>query len=861
MGTSPGRSSAELKAMLDLQAKEFALLDAESKQLTGIFNINQRNFNMQQQAYALAQQENIAREHFLALVREGADEADDRYVTAKATYEQSKLENKEADIKLAKQKKSNELAKHYYETVTKTFSLQAGWIKALNESDKIIRQTILNLGLSGKKAEAMRSSFEDSAIAVNRMGGSLVDIQQVMQGYAEETGRARVLTSKMVTDIIEIGRGTGLGVEAATKLGAQFELMGFDAANTNKTIQGFVDSTERMGINTTKVFKAVNDNFKRLQTYSFQGGVKGMLAMSQYAAKMNIDMNQALNAADVAKSLEGAIGLAAQLQVMGGEFAKADPFQLLFLSRNDPAKFTEKINDMTKGIVSFRKMADGTFEKFISPADRDRMAAVEKSLGMQTGELTQQALRMVDIQKMRQNMLTSSLSAKDKETISSAAIYNKETGQFQVQIAGVAKNIASLNEEEAKTFLSQKVTLEQRAKDALTFEDALAATLASLKSVLLPMLRGFQVVIDKVMPMFNWFVDLISGNKGFFKVAGIITGAAVLLVSAAKFIQGAAFLLMGKEIFGKGLAGRATGALQPGGLGGELGDGGISKNRGRGALLRGQGQQAAGKGSMMRGAGVGAAAVGIGAGIGIAAAGFSKLAEAMQKLDATQIAALPGTIWAMTGAISAFIIPLALVAGVAKVAWPELLALGAAGLMIGAGIGIAAAGIGFMASGLGELSKNIKGTGNDFIKLGVGIAAIALSLGTMSNPFTLAGIGAFGLVMAGIVGTSMSVAKVANSMANMGVALKGSAADFIAIQNAVESISKANIGKGGMLGELAQLLKSPLKVEFADKKFSFVSDITMNIDGQKFMQKVYNGNTAASIWGDMKAGKAAPPHK
>ena len=69
------------------------------------------------------------------------------------------------------------------------------------------------------------------------------------------------------------------------------------------------------------------------------------------------------------------------------------------------------------------KNSDGAFEKYISPADRDRMAAVEKSLGMQTGELTMQALRMVDIQKMRQNMLTSSLSKDDKEMIEGMAIF------------------------------------------------------------------------------------------------------------------------------------------------------------------------------------------------------------------------------------------------------------------------------------------------------------------------------------------------------------------------------------------------------------------------------------------------------
>ncbi|GAH11169.1 unnamed protein product, partial [marine sediment metagenome] len=117
------------------------------------------------------------------------------------------------------------------------------------------------------------------------------------------------------------------------------------------------------------------------------------------------DMGQMLDSAEKARTLKGAVELAAQLQVMGGEFAKSDPFELLFLSRNDPAAYTQKINEMTQGIVTWKKNADGGFEKFISPADRDRLEAVGKALGMQSGQLIEQSLRMADITKMRRQMV------------------------------------------------------------------------------------------------------------------------------------------------------------------------------------------------------------------------------------------------------------------------------------------------------------------------------------------------------------------------------------------------------------------------------------------------------------------------
>lgn len=74
--------------------------------------------------------------------------------------------------------------------VTSVLKLQnqvaIGMFKTLNEQDKIIRETIRNLGMSGVKAEQMRTSFEGAAMEVAILGGSLKDIQTIQQGFAEE---------------------------------------------------------------------------------------------------------------------------------------------------------------------------------------------------------------------------------------------------------------------------------------------------------------------------------------------------------------------------------------------------------------------------------------------------------------------------------------------------------------------------------------------------------------------------------------------------------------------------------------------------------------------------------------------------
>jgi hypothetical protein len=719
------------------------------------------------------------------------------------------------------------------------------------ESDKAIRTTILNLGLSGQKADLMRKSFESSAMAVAEMGGTLKDIQAVQEGFANETGRARVMTAQMVQDIVEIGRGTGLGVEEATKLGAQFELMGVNANLTKQYVQKIVDTSENMGLSSTKILKAVNDNFKRLNTYSFQGGVQGMMKMSQYAAKMNIDMNEALNAADVAKSLEGAIDLAAQLQIMGGEFAKADPFQLLFLSRNDPEKYTEKINEMTKGVVTLKKNSEGVFEKFISPADRQRLAAVATSLHMNPAEMIQQAERMWDIQKMRQNMLSSSLTKKDQEIISGAAIFNSKTGMFQVQVGETAKNISEITESEAKLYLTQQKTLEDRAKDSLTFQESLEAFVAMAKTTILPMLRGFNSVLQFITPPIKWLITAIKDvlGNGFAKILGGITAAAMLLTTGALAISKAVYTATGSHLL-EGT--RGIGKSSMGGMYDKLSNNPGAMN----AYNVGQTNQIAAKGTanLKTGLGVGAAGLGIGAGIGIAAVGIGQLAKSIKDVDIEKLKVMNTTLII----VGATMIGMGIAATFATA---PVWAFGLAAAGIGIGIGAAAAGIGYMANGFANLVSQSKNVGPAMIEVGAGIAAMNVAMGA-TGIFGFIG-GIFGFIGGALLSKTLStissfaepLGKVGEAFKEINIAMSGSKEDYQAIESAVKAISSMNTSKGSAFAELAQLLKTPLKVEFADKKVNFTSDITMLIDGQKFMQKVLSVAVATNAYVDLLKGK------
>jgi len=706
-----------------------------------------------------------------------------------------------------------------------------GW-KYLQDSDKIIKQTILSLGMSGTKANEMRLSFEQTIGLAGVLGAAMEDLAKIQMGFADETGRARTLSKETLLDIVAIGKGTGLGIENATKLAAQFEFMGVDAKNTVKFVQGVVDTSERMGVNTTKVLKNVTDNFKKLGTFSFKNGTKAFGEMAMMAEKTRVSMKTALDVAEAKRSLEDVIELGANLQVMGGNFAKMDPFQWLYTVRNEPEKLNEEISKMTTGMYTLKKNSEGVFERFISPADVDRLTNVAKSLGISKEEMFEIAQKRLDLQNMDKALAGTGLTKKEKELVEGAAKLNQETGRYEVSLAGRMTDVRDLTKEQAESFVKEQKTLEERAKEAQTFNEVMVNTVNELKGALLPILRVINTVLGAIRPYFDMMGKLAGSGPGSIIAAGTILMGAAL---AWKGIVWGLGNVMKNWAAKKG----AAAALEAGGsnLGGNAGPP-VRDAKGRFAKAQPfkTGARSFGQSAGI-GAAVGLAAVGVGAGIGLAAVGISKLADSMSKLTDKQAETLKSivtTISVMVGIgalAAAVLIGLGAAAGTAAAPLGlfggALSIVGLAVLEIGAGIGLATAGISLLVNAI----SNATSKAADTASLVSAFSSMTIDSDTISS-------------MESIASNSGKFAIIGTSFSKIGAAMSGHAADFIAVKDAIEGISNANLTSGGMLTELANLLKSPLKVEFADKTVRMTNDITLLIDGQKLMHNTYDVNVA-----------------
>lgn len=260
-----------------------------------------------------------------------------------------------------------------------------------------------NIGLSEERSQTLGDSFNNAVRKSLKLGYSIEDLRETFSTFAEESGRARILSDDEAENIAKLARGAGLYASEATKLAEAFDLMGLSSQATIDIINEAIGSSREMGLNAGKVIKVLQTNMKTMQNYSFVRGVKGMTEMAKLAVKMRADVGEMLQMADKFYQPEAAIEAAANLQLLGGDIAAAfgDPFETMYLARNKPEELAERVADMTANMMQFNKKT-GEFEM---PAEaRMQLQAVSKELGLSETSITTMARQASKIKNIKMDV-------------------------------------------------------------------------------------------------------------------------------------------------------------------------------------------------------------------------------------------------------------------------------------------------------------------------------------------------------------------------------------------------------------------------------------------------------------------------
>lgn len=376
--------------------------------------------------------------------------------------------------------------------------------------DKSLRIAGRSMNTLGDNFKGFSKNINTANKVTGMWGVGTADLAKAQQAYSEEIGRSVMLNEEGLIAIGEMAAGTGLGADGAAQMASEMDKFNISVIGSKDIVEETVKLAAKMGVNSEKAIKTLQTNLRLSQRFHFKGGVKGLTTMSNEAARLRIDMEGITGLAEKVFRPEGAVEMAAQLAVMGGEFAKLGDFNtLMYKARNDFGGFAKDIAKATVEFVDFNAETGETVIKGGLAADR--MREISKITGIQVEKLQEMAGQQKRLQQFGSLIPPIITDKEDRDLIASLA--TMKDGEATIRINNDDFKLKNLDDTMLTLYKNEQKTLKKRAEATQTFDDVITNFVATLKTTLLPFVQGLKTGLGKPIQK---LIDTWT-KEGFYK--------------------------------------------------------------------------------------------------------------------------------------------------------------------------------------------------------------------------------------------------------------------------------------------------------------------------------------------------------
>jgi len=267
----------------------------------------------------------------------------------------------------------------------------------------------------------MRRTAAELAVVMGEFGQRTYNAEKILANMAETSevlGRNLEYLStadlKAITDLKDFG--------ISNNTISDFDTLGLSVERVSEEIASIYGKASKHGLNAKAVTKAVADNLKMAQNYTFARGRKAIFEMAEKSTQLKFNLRDAEAFANKVGTLEGAMKTAAQLSVLGGNFAmQGNPMTLLYNALNDVEGLQDQMLAMTKNLVYWDENKQ---QLDMSAFDRQRIRATAEASGIDYGDFMNQAFNQERVRRISREL---------------PAGLDKDTAEY-------IKNIATLDE-------------------------------------------------------------------------------------------------------------------------------------------------------------------------------------------------------------------------------------------------------------------------------------------------------------------------------------------------------------------------------------------------------------------------------
>jgi hypothetical protein len=389
-------------------------------------------------------------------------------------------------------------------------------------------------GTLGQTQKAIAGLRQEAAIAyptIVGLGGDFADVQTIQQGIAEQLKTNVVTLGETVSGLYAGAKAVGISSSEIGGVVEGFQSAGIQTANIKDNMQSTVDIARRVGVNTSAVFKNVEDNLSSINKYGFQNGVDGLAKMSAQAAGLRINMNEIFGFAEKVFNPEGAVEMVSAFQRMGvaaGDLA--DPFRLMYLASEDTEELQNQVVKMTEKFTYFDEKSK---EFKVFPNAKRDLREISNQTGIGYDELVKMSTAGQKLSMISKDFKLPGIDEESKQFIANVATYSKEKGGFTVKVSGEQKLVSQLNTNDLKELKEAQapVSLEDLAKEQLDEATLATKTLQEIKAVLSATSAGSRGAAD-VRELIRG--TIVSGGDAVRQSAGNVRGG---IQGANKFYE------------------------------------------------------------------------------------------------------------------------------------------------------------------------------------------------------------------------------------------------------------------------------------------------------------------------------------
>lgn len=311
---------------------------------------------------------------------------------------------------------------------------------------KITGDFSANAGLIASESENFLGNMPRIMNEVLDVGGTIEQIGEVMDTLSNVTGKNRMFTGKQFKSIIELGLGTGLGVEEGSELIGNFDNLGYSLDQTLELTDYARNKAMRVSQNQTGVLKKVNQLVVSLTGYGISRGLKGMTDLVVKAQRLRVDVLSSVDSfKDAFTDPEIAVEAAATAKLLGGKFAFyfGDPFTLMGKSVLEPEELTADLLEALKD-----KAFKGKNGFQISPADREIIRNFAEAMHQDPDELMNGAIEQAKyadkISALDKKGFSATMNEEQRDLITNLMTLN-ENGSYSIRLSnGVIKTLEEI---------------------------------------------------------------------------------------------------------------------------------------------------------------------------------------------------------------------------------------------------------------------------------------------------------------------------------------------------------------------------------------------------------------------------------